>query len=188
MTDMLAQEEKWKLSKNKKGIKVYTLKVNSSKLNDSRATTLVNSTIDKVLEKLNDVLNHYRWMDKIGRSNILERVSDHEFYAYYVAKSPWPVLDRDIIAHYKIEEQSPGTVLLSIVGAPNFIPKKRNKVRIKDLVSSWLISDEGEGQVSIVYQHHADPGGNVPEWLVNTAAEENPYNTLLGLIKQLKKK
>jgi len=41
--------------------------------------------------------------------------------------------------------------------------------------------------ISIVYTFEADPGGNLPAWLVNSFADKGPYESFKKLAELLKK-
>ena len=43
------------------------------------------------------------------------------------------------------------------------------------------MTPEGEGRIRVVYELHAEPGGQVPAWLANSFVIDAPYNTLLLL-------
>jgi len=43
------------------------------------------------------------------------------------------------------------------------------------------VKQENEKEISIRFQYYADPGGDIPAWLVNSFIEKTPYKTLLNL-------
>ena len=48
----------------------------------------------------------------------------------------------------------------------------------------WQITKEDDG-VSITYELHADPGGGIPNWLVNSSVVDTPFGILSGLKRRL---
>ncbi|MDZ7607600.1 MAG: hypothetical protein U5K79_18875 [Cyclobacteriaceae bacterium] len=46
---------------------------------------------------------------------------------------------------------------------------------------SWIVRQENENEISIRFQYHADPGGDIPGWLVNAFIVKSPYQTLVNL-------
>ena len=50
-----------------------------------------------------------------------------------------------------------------------------------------LFTPLANGQVEVVYEAHADPGGGLPSWLVNSFVVDAPLNTLRGLREKIGK-
>lgn len=50
----------------------------------------------------------------------------------------------------------------------------------------WRFIPEKEGRIKVIYQIHADPGGDIPSWLANAVAVDSPFNTLKNMLKMLK--
>lgn len=64
------------------------------------------------------------------------------------------------------------------------IPTSKNVIRMEDFKGFWLVVDHGN-QLIITQQLYGDAGGNLPDWLVNSALTTAPYNTLLNLKNKL---
>jgi hypothetical protein len=45
----------------------------------------------------------------------------------------------------------------------------------------WQFRPLGQGLVEVSMSGHADPGGHIPDFLINLMIKETPYRTLLGL-------
>ena len=57
---------------------------------------------------------------------------------------------------------------------------------MKNFKGTWrVVPQEEKGLVQIEHIAHADPGGTIPKWLVNSALVNNPYNSLLNMKKLL---
>ena len=171
------QEALWKLRKEKNGIKVFTRDSDTS-LKDSKGTVIVKAEISKVYKLLMNFDRHSRWMYKVRASRILKKISEEEFYIYYEAEAPWPVLDRDIISHYKIKKDENGKIVFQISGEADFIPEKESFVRVPRMEGAWELTPIDKNHVKVVFYNSSDPGGTLPYWLANTTAEDNPYQTL----------
>lgn len=183
----LFAQDGWQLERDKNGVKVYTRKTQTSNMKDSRAIAIVNSDSKEVLSILTDFENHWKWMDRIKISRTLKKVSDSEFYVYYEALAPWPVSNRDLVTKYKIMLDPSGKVTLESVGEPNYIPQKDGIVRVPEAVSSWEIIPMEDNKVQIIFTNHSHPGGNIPDWLANMTATDNPFNTLMKLKETVEK-
>lgn len=175
----------WQLAKEKDGIKVFTRTSDDSSFKDSKAHVDVNASLEDVLDMLLDVKSHKFWMDRIEVSDVIEQTSDTEFIAYYEVKAPWPVTNRDIVSHYTLKRVAKNKVKFIVNNEPDVIPEKEGFVRIQNAQSIWEIYENEDGRVSIMFYTKSDPGGGIPAWLANTAAEDNPYKTLMGLKEKL---
>lgn len=180
-SNYLLAQENWELAKDKDGIKVYTKKSDESNFKDAKALTDINASLEEVLTLLMDVKSHKFWMDRVEVSDLVERVSDTDFVAYYKVKAPWPVSNRDVVSHYTVKRVARNKVKLIVKGNSEKVPEQDGLIRIKSASSTWEIYENENGRVSIVFITKSDPGGNIPAWLANSAASDNPFNTLMGL-------
>ncbi len=178
---LLFAQGDWKLEKDKRGIKVFTKKIDGRNLKRSKTTTTISASIDEVFAWLTNVERHKEWMDKVSTSEVLENVSNTEFIAYYVANAPWPASDRDIVVHYTIDASSATQKIIQVREESNYLPEKDGFVRVPMTNSTWTITDNGDGTVSVVYETVSEPGGSVPDWMANSAAVDSPFNTVTGL-------
>lgn len=184
----LSAQEDWKLAKDKQGIKVYTRKSPRTNLKDSRSEVVINTPIGDVYNMMMDFEKHKEWMAKVGESKIIQKVSDTEFYVYYIGVAPWPVSNRDIIAHYTIKREKKGKIRFEVIGEADYIPRKKDLIRVPKTESWWEFIPQDDGSVKVEYYTSSDPGGSIPQWLANTAAEDTPYNTLKKMKEMLEKK
>lgn len=183
--DSNAQTASWDLKKEKDGIKVYTRNTTGSKLKDSKAVMEIPVSVERLTKELKKVSEYPNWMDKCEDSYTIEKKSDYEYYNYYRAPAPWPVDDRDVISRMVIRKGVRGRVIIHNQCKPDFIPKKKGIVRIKKYWSKWQFTPKDNGKTEVVLISSADPGGNVPDWMTNTASVDTPFKTFKGLKKRL---
>jgi hypothetical protein len=177
----LIAQENWNLERDRQGIKVFTRKSAKNSMKDSRAELIVKGTPDNIINEFRNIMNHKNWMHRISTSEMIKKVSNNEFYAYYVASAPWPVSDRDAVVHYFIKKEPNGNYIIYARGKPEMIPHKDGKVRIPKLDSIWEITALPNGYSKIVYTTSSEPGGNVPVWLTNSSATDAPFETVSRL-------
>jgi hypothetical protein len=53
-------------------------------------------------------------------------------------------------------------------------------VRIQQLVATWKLIPV-TGGTEIINEYASNPGGNIPDWMVNTQSVENPLATFENL-------
>ncbi len=175
----IAQE--WELEKDKAGIQVFTKKVEGSPFKAYRAVMTMQTTVAALDTLMRDQQAMTTWFDRCLKCEQLKQVSDNEFYIYFVNDGPWPVQDRDNISHAIFEYREDGGLLISLTGVADYLPKKKNLVRLPVITAHWEFQPLADGKVKIVQQAHIDLGGSVPGWVANLAVVDSPYNTMVNL-------
>jgi len=180
---LLAQD--WTLEKDKEGIQIFTRKIEDYAIKEYKAITTLKTTIAKLTNLLKDHENLKAWFVKCPVSKRLKKVSENEYYVYFLNDAPWPVSDRDNITKMTFELLDNGTQLIHLKGVPDYLPEKSGIVRLPRMQAKWMFEPAANGMVKITQQVLADLGGNIPGWLVNFAIVEAPFETLYNLRKQL---
>lgn len=177
---VLAQPQ-WKLIKDKNSIKVFLGSTENSKFKSVRVQCFVDGTISKLVSILTNVNGHINWVYKSKKVYLLKQISPLELIYYTEADLPWPVSNRDGIYHLKMSRDYEHNIL-RINGScePDFIPKIKGIVRVPYSKSSWYVSQAGN-KINIEYILEVDPGGSLPAWLVNLAADKGPFESFQKL-------
>lgn len=171
------QVDDWLLEREKKGIKVFTKKSRWGRLRDSKAEMLLpNAKIDELVKFISDFDNYSHWVPRCREAKVLARVSDSEFIAYMIFKSPWPVADRDCVVRVKIiRDAATGAVTIHETSEPKYINKRSDVVRIEQMFSNWRIVPQAGG-LMVTNEYSTNPGGSIPDWLTNTQSVDNPFD------------
>lgn len=178
------QESNWERVKNSSGIEIYTRPVTGSSIKEFRAVTVVQGSISSVLAMLDDTASYPRWMYRCTEAQILFKKDMYERVTYTVTSSPWPVDPRDIAVKSVISQNKKTfAVTVSLNGLPGYIPAKSGKVRMTRVNGCWMLEPMGNGRVRVTYRLHSEPGGTVPDSLVNSSLVDIPYNTLYNMQK-----
>ena len=181
MVAMSFQVDDWLLAREKKGIKVFTKKSRWGKLRDSKAEMILpNTNVEAIVKMIVDFDSYQLWLPRCGNAKVLARLSDNEFIAYMVFKSPWPVSDRDCVVRVRVERDADGGVTIHETSEPKYINKKSNVVRIEQMFSTWHFVPRGDG-VAVSNEYSTNPGGDIPDWLTNTQSVENPYDIFVTI-------
>jgi len=177
-------EQGWLLEKNRKGVQVYTRPIIDSKLKEYKAFISIKTDIERLVFVLQDAENYSSWMVSLKKSKTIAKISDTEQYVYSFGSLPWPFSKRDIISHIIVDwSENRDTVDIASLGAPDYIPEKKDVLRIHNSAGIWHIYQKDEHTVKVEETFNADPGGSVPIWAVNIFAIEGLYKTLLNLRK-----
>lgn len=171
----------WVYEQSKKGIKVFTKKSKWGHLRDAKAVMQVAKTPEQMLKLLTDFDNYHTWMPRCSKSRLLARLSDSEFIVHMHFEAPWPVKDRDCVVRVKItKDAKTGIITLTQTSEPKYLKNQDDVVRIEQLVSTWKLIPK-DGGTEIVNEYASNPGGNIPDWMVNTESVDQPMQTFENL-------
>jgi len=180
-------QEDWKLKQNKDGIEIYTKPIENSNLKGIRVRCSLPVTLSQLVTVIMDVNTAVEWVYSTKSSTLLKKISAAELYYYSEVSLPWPISNRDFVAHLKVN-QDPHTKVVTIDGpvVANYVPEKKDIVRVKNSFGKWVLTPQKTG-VRIEYTLETDPGGSLPAWLVNLFVAKGPHETFVKLKKQLAK-
>lgn len=181
-------KENWVLKDNSDGISIYTRDVENSKIKAIRVECQLDATLSQLVAVIMDVKSSEQWLYHTASNYVIKQVSPSELYYYSLVEMPWPVTDRDFIAHLKVSQDAV-TKVVTIDGpcVADMVPLKPNTVRITNSRGRWILTPLSKDQVKVVYTLHADPGGSIPAWLTNMFAAQGPSQSFKKLKLQLQK-
>lgn len=183
----VAQKE-WTRKSNKEGIAVFTRTDENSGLKEIRVQCKVPATLSQMVALLMDVNAGKEWVYSTKSATLLKTVSPSELYYYSEVEMPWPLSNRDFIAHL-IVSQHPVSKVVTVDGptVANFVPEKKDIVRVKRSSGRWILTPLPDKTIHVDYTLSVDPGGNIPIWLVNLFATKGPTETFRKLKTQIGK-
>ena len=178
----------WKLSVDKEGIKVYTSIVPESKIKAVKVECDLNTTPSQLATVIMDINSATEWVYHVKSAKLIKQVSPSELYYYSEVSLPWPVANRDFVAHLTVS-RDPATKVITIDGpaVQGYVPVKKGVVRVDNSFGRWVITPVGANLVHVQYVIHTDPGGSIPAWMVNIFATDAPLKIFEGLKVQLQK-
>jgi START domain len=170
--------DNWILKKNQENIMVYTRRITTSDYKELRCSTTVKSSLSAIVKLLGDADHYTDWVYKCVEAMIVKKPDETEVYSYQLFDAPWPLDDRDVVAHLKVR-QDKNTKIVTILSnvVDSMVAEKRDVVRIKKFHSSYTLTPKGNGFVSIDYELGTEPGGSVPAWLANLVMVNGPFST-----------
>ena len=178
----------WVLKKNQNGIQIYTRKSTTSSVDDLKTIAVLNGSLTSVAALIMDANNFPNWIYDCKEGRILEQVSPTEQYQYQYLNAPYPVSDRDIVVHFTIR-QDPETkiVYTKSIAVDGHLPLKKDVVRLPVFDGGYELQLIGENKVQVLYTLKMDPGGSIPDWLVNLTFLTGPYESTLKMQKQIER-
>lgn len=167
----------WIFKNEKNGIKVYYRK--TSDVYELKLITSIQSSISGLVSLLSDVERYPQWGYKITEAEFIRKHSETEAVYRSRFDFPWPLDDRDIVMHNKVQQDPvSGKVTATSTATPGLAPEKSDAVRIKDAKTVWTIYPGTGGWLYVEYYVYSNPGGNLPDWLVNMALDVGTRETI----------
>ncbi len=179
----IAYANEWTLEKEdvERDIRVYTRTVENSPLKEFKGVTQITAPTSAFVALLRDPDVATEWMHQVGKFEVIESPSMTDNLVYTVNETPWPVTDRDAYIRSVMSQDESKVVTVTLTGVPEFRPVNEDFVRMASLKGFWKFSPQENGITEVTYQVHANPGGSLPDWLVNGIVVDTPYNTLKNL-------
>ncbi len=170
----------WVLKNEKNDVKVFYRK--TSDIYELKLITSIKSSLSGLVTLLSEVENYPGWGYKVAESKLVSQASDKESVYYSKLDFPWPLDDRDIIMHNRItQDPISRKIVATSVAEPATLPENSGVVRIKNAKTKWTIVPGQGGWLYVEYYIYSDPGGNLPDWLVNMAIDVGPRETIKNI-------
>lgn len=178
----------WTLKRTNDGINIYTKTVSASGLKGIKVKCSLPAKLSQMVALIMDVDAGEEWVYGTKSSTLLKKVSPSELYYYSEVDIPWPLSNRDFIAHLMVS-QDPRTKVVTIKGPTeaNYLPVKKNIVRVNHSNGKWILTPTKNNVIQIEYTLEVDPGGTIPVWLVNLFATSGPTETFKKMKAQIQK-
>lgn len=185
-TTSLFGQGPWRLIANRDEIRIFSRAVPESKIKALKVECMVEATLPQMVALILDAEAGTEWVYKTSSCVLLKKNSPADLYYYSKIDMPWPLDDRDFVAHLRAA-QDPDTRAVTISGpvVPDMVAPEPGVVRVGESEGRWVLTPL-PGKVSIEYTLHTDPGGYLPAWIVNMFAAEGPMRTFQNMKLQLR--
>jgi len=178
-TYKLNTADDWVIKKDEEEIKVSIRKYKNSNLLEFKAEAEISSSLSCLISVIRDIDDATSLFAASKEAKILEKINEREWVVWSYIDVPFPFDDRDMIARMRLRQEIESKIVtIKINGEPEFIPKKNNKVRIPLVDGSITYIPLGKNRTKIIYQNVTDPGGLIPNWLMNMGVVKAPFETL----------
>lgn len=180
-----AAPSEWTQEKSELGVTVYTRSVEGSSIREFRGEGIVSVPIEEIVALLRTPARFKDWFPNTSESKLIKKEGDSS-YQYSVMEIPWPISDRDNVLRTRLttDDQS-GRVDITVEAAPDAYPIQRGRHRVTKARGSWLLEPRENETTFVRFQMHLEPGGGLPDWMVNARTVGTPFDALLNLRKIL---
>ena len=174
-------QAEWTLDLQEDGIEVYTRPVEGSGIKEFKGIAEVGVSLEKILELLRDSSRFKTWFPNTPESKLLSRDGDVS-YQYSVMGTPWPMDDRDnVLRSVTTRDENTGDVRIDITAAPDYYPAQDGRVRVQKAHGTWKLKPIGANKTHVMFKMHLEPGGGIPQWMINTRIVATPFEALTNL-------
>lgn len=176
-----APPEEWSLDKQKDGIDVYTRPVEGSGIKEFKGVAEVEVKLERILELLRDSNQFKSWFPNTRESRLLAR-DGNVSYQYSVMGTPWPMKDRDnVLQSVTTRDESTGVVHIETTAVPNYYPVQKGRFRVQKAHGTWTLRPIGPDKTHVTFTMHLEPGGGIPQWMINLRIVATPFEALTNL-------
>lgn len=176
-----ARATDWTLEKQLDGIDVYTRPVPGSEVKEFKGEGIVEVELEAILALLRDADRFKEWFPNTRESKLLQRDGDVS-YQYSVMQTPWPIDDRDnVFRSVTTRDALTGRVDILVEAAPEAHPLQSDRHRVTRAKGSWRLTPQDAGRTLVSFTMHLEPGGGIPDWMVNARVVATPFEALVNL-------
>lgn len=178
----LAANSDWTLEKDKKGIQLYTRKVDGSPFEEVKATTVIEAPINRVIDVFGDGADCAEWRGNCKTSRILRQPDENTRFIHMVLDLPWPLSDRDmVIRSLSVIDEEAQTATVDIVSVEGEYPEQKYvRANTRAHYSLELLEP---GKIALTYVVHVDLGGDLSPGIINSELASSTFDEIERLIK-----
>ena len=176
----------WKKVDTNDGVTVYEKEV--GEMVAFRGEGQVTAPIGKLLYVIEDSAHWKEWIEHFDKGHLIEKKADFHKIFYQAFDSPFPASDRDIVYEARTRrDANTGTVYVDMRSVLHSKAPKTVGVRVNLKYTRYEITPLTGGRLNVVMETLSNPGGSLPDFLVNWAQRDYPVKLFQGLRRQVKK-
>lgn len=175
-------EPVWTSLKTKAGISLsyrYTPEL------EVKASAFYSGTPESFLLLLKDTKSVQRWLKQSEDARLLDGSTEHHWKVYTRFTSVWPVSPRDMVTCADVSREE-SKIEIKISDCSYLVSETKNYVRIRDVKAVWTLTAKDQGFI-IQYQGSANPGGELPKWLVQQLTISSLRSSYVAFKTELKR-
>lgn len=181
-----AQTSDWKLKKEVDDLKVYCREAQNSGVQEIKVNFTLDASLTNVIAVINDIEAMPAWVYCCTETRVVKRISPKEVIYYGRVSFPLTMSDRDYVVKSKLQQNARNKEVTIVSNlAPGYVKEVDKCVRVPKLYTKWRIKPLSAERVQIEYQMASDPGGSIPDWLINMAIDKGPIKSIEGLKEML---
>ena len=175
-----------KLSLHRNNIKVWTYQTKNNPVFQYKAETTFDVPLERAVAVVLDVERTPQWVPYVGKAQLLSRDEKKgEFTLYMVLDFPFPLKDRDVVIKGKMSKNEDGSISIKNNAIKNNYPEQPDMIRLTRYEGDWTFQKLANNKVKVSTTGYADPAGAIPLSFVNMFVQQQPYQMLMKMKKEL---
>ncbi|RLZ10366.1 hypothetical protein EAH57_05110 [Acinetobacter sp. 2JN-4] len=181
-----ATTETAKLSLHRNDIKVWTYQTENNPVFQYKAETTFDVPLERAVAVVLDVERAPKWVPYVGKAQLLSRDEKKgEFILYMVLDFPFPLKDRDVVIKGKMSKNADGSISIKNQAIKYDYPEQPDIIRLSRYEGDWTFQKVAENRVKVSTSGYADPAGAIPLSFVNMFVQQQPYQMLMKMKKEV---
>jgi hypothetical protein len=157
---------------------VYSQGCSKSNIKKLKADFSAKTTVAKLAATLLNLSGYSQWVYSTKTTTLVKQLAPNELLYYTEKHMPWPMSNRDAVIQLKVEQpDSAGVLIARMTAVPGNVPTKKDVVRIPHLKTYWRAIPQPNNTLLITYEAEIDPGGSIPNWILNMFSTKGPLET-----------
>ena len=176
LCNIMHAQDNWELKKEEEGIRVYTRYIEGSDIKAFRAEAVMEGKLSAF-----DLDSYPELFETNTYAEALES-TDTTLVYYSRTGVPWPLKDRDgVYALGFSQHYGNKSVTVSVRSVEGARPDADDHVRIHSASGKWMFLPVDHNKVEVIFEMQADPGGNLPAWVINMFLVDTPLKDMKNL-------
>lgn len=175
-----------KLSLNRNNIKVWTYQTENNPVFQYKAETTFDVPLERAVAVVLDVERTPQWVPYVAKAQLLSRDEKKgEFTLYMLLDFPFPLKDRDLVIKGKMNKNADGSISIKNNAIKNSYPEQPDVIRLNQYTGDWTFQRLANNKVKVMTSGYADPAGSIPLSFVNMFVQQQPYQMLMKMKKEI---
>lgn len=174
-----ASDAPWQKVRDEQGITSFERQVPEHSLPAFRSKAVIGATVWELLAILEDVDRAAEWTAHCAEMKRLSTEGPQEMLVYARMDAPWPVRDRDVVVHIRVDYARQGNLDVSIASVElATVPPRTGVVRMPRMQAAYHFRTLGPDRTEVTYELEVDAGGTLPDWLKSMVSRDLAHDTL----------
>ena len=175
--------EGWEFVREREEVKVYRKEVGESTA--FRGIGIIEGTPEKLVGIIHNPKRWKFWIDDLDEGKLLEKKSDFHFVFLQEIDAMWPVKNREIVFESIVSRVGPSQILLEMKSVNHPKAPTNGNVRAKVSYTRYRIDPLEGNRMQVTFENLSDPGGRIPNFMVDWASKSFPVSIIEGLRKEM---
>ncbi|MDK1022732.1 MAG: START domain-containing protein [Gammaproteobacteria bacterium] len=181
LSGSISVSAEWKLLKDQDEIQVFSRHVKDSAYDEFKGVAIIAASLASTLGVLDDIAACPEWINYCDSSILLDDNGYDRRHVYQINDLPFPAANRDVVTEILIShEVATRIITIKMTSRPDYYPRSKH-VRIIRSDGFFQLVPVAEGRTRVVWQHHAEPGGVLPAFMINSMIVDLPFKSLQAM-------